>query len=90
MTQHHSDHAQLYFMSPAVNVIDPEGENLNFLKAITAEGRDKVARYFPNCDRHRAMDGNLHRSMATNIYPTKDGRYYHTHGMMSHTSQCAI
>ena len=34
---------------------------------------------FPNQDKHRNADG-LHRVLATNIYKTKDGKFYHTHG----------
>lgn len=39
----------------------------------------EIQKLFPNEDKHRAQDGYL-RSMATNLYKTKDERYYHVHG----------
>ncbi len=36
---------------------------------------------FPNRDLHRSQ-ASLHRALATNIYKTKDGRFYHTHGKL--------
>lgn len=38
-----------------------------------------LMKMIPSQDKHRSK-ANLHRSLATNIYKTKDGRYYHTHG----------
>lgn len=37
---------------------------------------------FPNADLHRSAV-TLHRAGATNIFKTKDGRYYHVHGSMN-------
>jgi crotonobetainyl-CoA:carnitine CoA-transferase CaiB-like acyl-CoA transferase len=41
-----------------------------------------MQKLFPNQDRHGAWK-SLHRILATNIYKTKDGRYYHLHGTMN-------
>jgi len=40
----------------------------------------EMARTFPNRDLHRSIEG-FHRILATNIYKTKDNRYYHVHGI---------
>jgi hypothetical protein len=42
-------------------------------------GPDAVMQLFPDTDHHRSQFP-LHRQLATNIYKTKDGRFYHTHG----------
>jgi len=54
---------------------------------IDADGKPKpvdpfspgLLNVFPSQDKHRAFH-ILHRALATNIYKTKDGRYYHCHG----------
>lgn len=64
-----SDHATLFFMSPMVS---------QYLKDGTLAPADPLSaefqKFFPNEDKHRSYEGYL-RSMATNIYKTKDGRY---------------
>lgn len=70
MALFHSDHAQLFIMSAIVAQLHKQGKPLD--PASTVE-------YFPNCDKHGAAS-TLHRSSATNIYKTKDGRFFHTHG----------
>ena len=42
----------------------------------------EIQELLPNEDKHRAT-ASLHRTLATNIYKTKDGRFYHTHGELS-------
>lgn len=39
----------------------------------------EIQKSFPSRDLHRSQD-SLHRVLATNIYKTKDGRFYHVHG----------
>ena len=72
-----SDHASLFVMSPFLTqVIDSDGskKDLNAFKALS------MLNYgFKNADLHNA-GSSLHRVLATNIYQTKDGRFYHCHG----------
>lgn len=42
----------------------------------------ETQKLFPNEDKHRAVDV-LHRTLTTNIYKTRDGRYYHIHGLLA-------
>lgn len=69
------DHASLFFMSPVVSQLIKDGKPVPI-----GPLSEEVARLFPNQDKHRSL-ANLHRSLATNIYKTKDGRFYHLHGM---------
>jgi hypothetical protein len=72
-----SDHASLFFMSPFLTqVIEKDGskKDLNAFKA-----KEMLNYGFKNADLHNA-GSSLHRVLATNIYQTKDGRYYHCHG----------
>lgn len=71
-----SDHAQLFIMSGLVWTIDPDGENLFSLNPAVSQ---KTLRYFPsnNIHRHQATP---YRTACTNIYKTKNGRYFHLHG----------
>jgi hypothetical protein len=72
-----TDHASLFFISPMlVKVIqDGKAEPVGLLAPAGAK-------LFPNKDLHRA-GASLHRTLATNIYKTKDGRYFHLHGSMN-------
>lgn len=45
----------------------------------TPEGRKEIATCFPDWDKHNTS--TLCRGAATNIYQTKDGRYFHLHGI---------
>jgi crotonobetainyl-CoA:carnitine CoA-transferase CaiB-like acyl-CoA transferase len=78
----HSDHAQLFFMSILLNVIDPEGENIEFLSKPFGKGAVAYSKYFKNCDLHD-ISRSAYRVAATNIYRCKDGRYFHLHGSMN-------
>lgn len=75
-----TDHASLFFMTPFLTqVVTSEGET----KVLNAfNGKEMVNYGFKNCDLHNA-GSSLHRTLATNIYKTKDGRYYHTHGSLN-------
>lgn len=69
-----SDHATLFVMSPLVSkwLVDEEPAQIDLFGS-------EMARMFPNRDLHRSTEG-LRRILATNIYKTKDGRFYHVHG----------
>ncbi|KAF3765648.1 hypothetical protein M406DRAFT_37529 [Cryphonectria parasitica EP155] len=43
--------------------------------------KDVISKYFPNCDKHDNFNP-LYRDLATNIYRTKDDRFFHLHGSM--------
>ncbi|KAF9893695.1 hypothetical protein FE257_009863 [Aspergillus nanangensis] len=73
-----TDHASLFFMSPLITqILDENGHSQPFTPMTP-----KIHEMFPNQDKHRTM-GFQYRSLATNIYATQDGRYYHTHGSMN-------
>ncbi|EHY56121.1 hypothetical protein HRR83_008640 [Exophiala dermatitidis] len=74
-----TDHAQLFFMSTLLWQINPNTEN-----AIVygVKGMDKLDALIPNYDFHQASS-SLYRLCATNIYRTKDGRFFHLHGSMN-------
>ncbi|KAK3707851.1 hypothetical protein LTR37_011853 [Vermiconidia calcicola] len=75
-----TDHASLFFMTPFLTqVIDSNGQ-LQDLDAFKAKRMEDYG--FKNGDLHRAT-ASLHRVLATNIYKTKDGRFYHCHGSMN-------
>lgn len=76
-----TDHAQLFFMSALVLEVNPDfGAPISPtpVRELTA----KYAKYFPNCDIHQ-MASSLYRRAATNIYKTKDDRYFHIHGSLN-------
>jgi hypothetical protein len=69
-----TDHASLFFMSPMIVQVVKDGKPT----PIDLFSED-FAKFFPNQDLHRAS-ASLHRTLATNIYKTKDGRFFHLHG----------
>lgn len=76
-----TDHAQLFFMSPMISSILPNGKDVS-----TAE----LAKLFPPVftDPQRYPDPH---TPCTNIYRTKDGRFYHVHASLNATpSQTAL
>lgn len=73
-----TDHAPLFFMSCLIaQLVDDNGQPQPYDVFSSAAGT-----LFPSRDFHRAT-ATPHRALATNIYKTKDGRYYHTHGSMN-------
>lgn len=72
-----TDHATLFVMSPLITKWLKDGQPTPF----TPSNPD-ISQLFPNRDLHRGADG-FHRTLATNIYKTKDGRCYHVHGSMN-------
>ena len=72
-----TDHASLFIMTPFITqVVKPGGE----LQEISAFAPKVMVEHgFKSCDLHRAS-ASLQRALATNIYKTKDGRFYHVHG----------
>jgi len=76
-----TDHAQLYFMSSLMLEVDPD-----FSAPITPtpirDLTEKYAKYFPNGDLHQ-MASSLYRRAASNIYKTKDDRWFHIHSSLN-------
>jgi hypothetical protein len=62
-------------MSTIVWTIEHEGKTLTL-------SAPKMNDYFPSYDIHRQA-ATHHRNSTTNIYKTKDGRYFHLHGSMN-------
>ncbi|RDW62021.1 alpha-methylacyl-CoA racemase-2 [Coleophoma cylindrospora] len=78
-----TDHASLFIMSTLIwSLTTEEGEKLTLSSAGTPEGAKKLEKYFPSKDLHRQASSN-HRASATNIYKTKDNRFFHLHGSMN-------
>ena len=75
-----SDHASLFVMSPFLTEVIEKDGSTKQLDAFKA--KDMLNYGFKNADLHNA-GSSLHRVLATNIYQTKDGRYYHCHGISS-------
>ncbi|KAI1151620.1 CoA-transferase family III [Nemania diffusa] len=72
-----TDHATLFVISPLLVKWLKDGKPTQ----IDLFGSE-MDRLFPSRDLHRSSEG-LHRTLATNIYKTKDGRYYHIHGSLN-------
>ena len=72
-----TDHASLFVMTPFINKVVVNGAKEEVLSAFQTK---ELAKYgFRSWDLHRVA-ADLHRMLATNIYRTRDGRWYHTHG----------
>ncbi|PPQ87052.1 hypothetical protein CVT25_000024 [Psilocybe cyanescens] len=71
-----TDHAQLFIMSVFLAILDPLGEKIRF-------SDPSLTKYFPDGDKFQGMQGSPLKAAATNIYRTKDGRYYHIHASMN-------
>lgn len=74
-----TDHAQLFFMSTLLWQIHPDEPERTI--SMSAH-REKLYDLIPNYDFHE-MGSNLYRHCVTNIYRTKDGRFFHLHGSMN-------
>lgn len=72
-----TDHASLFFMTTFLTQLVGKNGETEPLNAFNA--KEMVKYGFRNTDLHRATT-DQYRVLATNIYRTKDGRYYHTHG----------
>ncbi|KAF8886798.1 CoA-transferase family III domain-containing protein [Infundibulicybe gibba] len=80
-----TDHAQLFIMSVFLPVIDPHNSKVKPFDGGQFEKEPDKGRYedyFPNCDKH-GMTGPPLTNLCTNIYKTKDGRFFHLHGSMN-------
>ena len=71
-----TDHANLFYMSPIIWEMDPDNERIRFNEP------KKLNKYMKDCQMHVVEGSEVYRNMATNIYRTKDNKYYHLHGRM--------
>jgi len=71
-------------MSTLLWTIDPKGVNLTAGEATSHDPAVtvKMEKYFPSYDIHRGWS-TPHRASTTNIYKTKDNRFFHLHGQQS-------
>ncbi|KIK51480.1 hypothetical protein GYMLUDRAFT_50511 [Collybiopsis luxurians FD-317 M1] len=72
-----TDHASLFFMSIVLAQYMKDGK-----PTLMNPLSENISKLFPNEDKHRSQ-ASLHRILTTNIYKTKDGRFYHVHGSMN-------
>ncbi|PCG91940.1 CoA-transferase family III [Penicillium occitanis (nom. inval.)] len=72
------DHAQLFFMSAFTWQINPGTEETIAM----SRNLSKMDDFIPNYDFHKT-GSSLYRTCVTNIYQTKDGRFFHLHGSMN-------
>ncbi len=66
-------------MSSLLWVLDPAGQKLSAASIMQLEGRTELEKHFPNWDKFNST-ASWYRMAATNIYKTKDGRFFHLHG----------
>ena len=69
------DHAQLFVMSTLLTNVFVDG-------VPSVATSPAVAQFYPSVDIHRS-GVSPHRTCATNIYRTKDDRFFHLHGSMN-------
>ncbi|QDS75630.1 hypothetical protein FKW77_006798 [Venturia effusa] len=77
-----SDHASLFIMSTLLYAVDPHGANVTAAGAASNSNADLLEKWFPSYDFHRGWS-TPHRASTTNIYKTKDNRFFHLHGSMN-------
>jgi len=74
-----SDHASLFFMTPLIAQIVGEDGKPKPFNPIDPSTRNII----PTYDKYDSLD--MYRGLATNIYRTKDNRFFHLHGSMNAT-----
>ncbi|KAI4591746.1 hypothetical protein KJ359_012611 [Pestalotiopsis sp. 9143b] len=77
-----TDHAQLFIMSSFVWTLDPAGDKISASSLGSPATQKALMEYFPNRDIHKSTS-SLYRAAATNIYRTKDDRFFHLHSSMN-------
>ncbi|KAK9422250.1 hypothetical protein SUNI508_04929 [Seiridium unicorne] len=77
-----TDHAQLFIMSAFLWTLDPAGQNLSGTSLASPVTREAMAKYFPDRDIHKSSS-SLYRTVATNIYQTKDDKFFHLHSSLN-------
>ncbi|KAF3018923.1 hypothetical protein E8E14_010767 [Neopestalotiopsis sp. 37M] len=73
-----TDHAQLFIMSSFLWTLDPAGTNITASSLGSPATQEALFKHFPNRDIHKTTS-SLYRAVATNIFRTKDDRFFHVH-----------
>ena len=76
------DHANLFYMSILLFTIDPQGCRLDVMSFMDPSKREEFSRLFPEQAFHNS-NNSLYQIACTNIYKTKDGRFFHLHGSLN-------
>ncbi|KAM0346740.1 hypothetical protein ACHAP4_011652 [Fusarium culmorum] len=72
-----TDHASLFFMTPLIaQIIGEDGKPKPF-----SPMDPNTYKIIPNFDKHDTA--GLYRGLATSIYKSRDGRYFHLHGSLN-------
>ena len=77
-----TDHAQLFLMSFFLLEVDPKDNQHPIRPIELRELNDAHSKYFPSWDLHR-QTVSQYRKAVTNIYKTKDDRFYHLHASLN-------
>lgn len=72
-------------MSSFVWTLDPAGDKISASSLGSPATQKALMEYFPNRDIHKSTS-SLFRAAATNIYRTKDDRFFHLHSMFPRIS----
>lgn len=65
-------------MSSFLWTLDPAGDKISASSLGSPATQKALGEYFPNRDIHKTAS-SLYRAAATNIYRTKDDRFFHLH-----------
>ena len=79
-----TDHAQLFIMSFFLLEIDPPDLTAPIRPTELRELNDAHSEHFPSWDLHH-QTSSQYRKAVTNIYETKDHRFYHLHASLNPT-----
>lgn len=78
-----TDHALLFIMSLMLWSLEPEGRNVTFADTRTDPAAKALYNsLFTDYDVHGSLSG-AYRCCTSNIYRTKDDKFYHIHGSMN-------
>lgn len=66
-------------MSSLLWALDPAGLKLSAGSLMQPSGRAELEKYFPSWDKSNSA-GSWYGIAATNIYKTKDEKFFHLHG----------
>ena len=77
-----TDHANLFYMSVLLWTIDLRERQLNAICILDSVECQKLFNLFPDQSFHN-NDGPVYQAACTNIYKTKDGRFFHLHGVLN-------
>ncbi|RFU25914.1 hypothetical protein B7463_g10423, partial [Scytalidium lignicola] len=77
-----TDHAQLFLMSIFLLQVNPESDDTPVKPSQLRELNKTHAQYFPSWDLHKQVSSDYRKSV-TNIYKTREGRFYHLHASLN-------